>query len=353
MDRLKLRKHVRGCFLGILCGDAIGLPWETKTAAQILAETNGLGVTGPTAIPKDHYFESVRDLPFGSASDDWALTSATARAYISCANYRSDDIRPILAREFAYELLRTGGKGWGQGTKDSVHEMDRYLRGYADGRDPLSPTPLREGVGSGNGVLMRIAPCAIVDGICLAGDDKRYRHLEDDVFENGAMTHGDPRASVAAYAVAWTLSTVMLHLAQGRSVDDVTATLRREGASIAWSAAQTSGRRWCRDRTVSDALKRLDEPGVLDSIESLAATTGTLSLCWESAAFSIGVFLRNLRDPRAAILEAVNAGGDTDSNAAIVGGLVGLLNGEDALPKEWLGLPATEECITLGDRLLA
>lgn len=353
MDRSKLRKHVRGCFLGILYGDAIGLPWETKTAAQILAETNGLGVTGPTAIPKDHFFKSVRGLPFGSASDDWALTSATARAYIAERKNSWENFDRILAREFAYELLRTGGKGWGKGTKESIREMDRYLRGYADGRDPLSPTPLREGVGSGNGVLMRIAPCAIVDGIRIAGGSERHRGLKDDVFANGAMTHGDPRSSVAAYSVAWTLSTVMLHLAQGRTVDDVTATLRKEGASIAWSAAQTTERHNGGGRTVSNALKRVDEPGVLDSVASLAATTGTSSLCWESVAFSIGVFLRNLRDPRAAILEAVNAGGDTDSNAAIVGGLVGLLNGEDSLPKEWRSLPATEECIALGDRLLA
>ncbi|MEI6511259.1 MAG: ADP-ribosylglycohydrolase family protein [Candidatus Uhrbacteria bacterium] len=352
MDRSKLRSHVRGCFLGIMYGDAIGLPWETKKAEQILAETNGLGVTGPTAIPKDHFFKSVRHLPFGSPSDDWALTSATARAYIAFANYRSDDVRPILAREFAHELLRTSGIGWGKGTKNSVREMDRFLRGYADGRSPMVPTPLREGVGSGNGVLMRIAPCAIVDGTCLASGDKRYRSLQDDVFENGAMTHGDPRASIAAYSVAWTLSIVMLHLAQGRTVDEITATLRKEGASIARSAAYTSEHFHSGGRTVSDALNRVDDPGVLDSVESLAATTGTSTLCWESAAFSIGVFLRNLRDPRAAILEAINAGGDTDSNASIVGGLVGLLNGEDALPKEWLSLPATEECITLADRLV-
>ena len=353
MDRSKLRKHVRGCFLGILYGDAIGLPWETKTAAQILTDTDGLGVTGPTAIPKDHFFKSVRSLPFGSPSDDWALTSATARAYIAFRDYYSDDCRQILAREFSYELLRTGGKGWGKGTKESVREMDRFLRGYADGRDPLSPAPLRDGVGSGNGVIMRIAPCGIVDGIYTADRVNRHRSLEDDVFENGQMTHGDPRASVAAYSVAYMLSGVMCELARGRTIDGVAEILRKDGARFARKAADSVEASRGITLTISEALKRLAEPGALDTVESLAATTGTSSLCWESVAFSIGVFLRNLRDPRAAILEAVNAGGDTDSNAAIVGGFVGILNGEDALPEEWLSLPGTQECITLGDRLLA
>ena len=352
MDRSDLAPHIRGCFLGILYGDAIGLPWETKTAAQILAETNGLGVTGPTAIPDDHQFASVRGLPFGSASDDWALTSATARAYIAFRDYYSDDIRRILAREFSYELLGTGGKGWGKGTKDSIREMDRFLRGYADGRGPEVSAPLRDGVGSGNGVLMRIAPCGIVDGIYTAERVNRNRDLEEDVFENGQMTHGDPRASVAAYSVAYMLSGTMFELMRGRTIDGITQILRKDGARFAKKAADNVEASRGITPTISEAFKRLTEPGVLDSVASLAATTGTSTLCWESAAFSIGVFLRNLRDPRAAILEAINAGGDTDSNASIVGGLVGLLNGEDALPKEWLALPSTEECVTLADRLV-
>ena len=39
---------------------------------------------------------------------------------------------------------------------------------------------------------------------------------------------------------------------------------------------------------------------------------------------------------RDCVLKAVNLGGDTDTIAAIAGGLAGALYGYDAIPKEWL-----------------
>jgi ADP-ribosylglycohydrolase len=77
---------------------------------------------------------------------------------------------------------------------------------------------------------------------------------------------------------------------------------------------------------------------------------GNSVLSWESVPYAIGVFLRNLDDPQAAIREAVNGGGDTDSIASIVGSLMGLLHGLDALPADWKEGKNAQCAITLGYR---
>ena len=51
--------------------------------------------------------------------------------------------------------------------------------------------------------------------------------------------------------------------------------------------------------------------------------------------FVIGTFLRHMDDFAGGITEAVNAGGDTDTNAAIVGSLIGARVGMDGIPSEW------------------
>ena len=42
-----------------------------------------------------------------------------------------------------------------------------------------------------------------------------------------------------------------------------------------------------------------------------------------------------------AILKAVNLGGDTDTIAALVGGLAGIMYGIDSIPEEWLSKMAS------------
>ena len=53
-----------------------------------------------------------------------------------------------------------------------------------------------------------------------------------------------------------------------------------------------------------------------------------------------------------AVLKAVNLGGDTDTTAAVTGGLAGLLYGYDAIPKNWIKHLARKQDIELLSILL-
>ena len=46
------------------------------------------------------------------------------------------------------------------------------------------------------------------------------------------------------------------------------------------------------------------------------------------------------------VLKAVNLGGDTDTTAAIAGGLAGLLYGFENIPEEWINVLARKDDIT-------
>ncbi len=53
-----------------------------------------------------------------------------------------------------------------------------------------------------------------------------------------------------------------------------------------------------------------------------------------------------------AVLKAVNLGRDTDTTAAVAGGLAGLLYGYETIPEEWLHVLARRRDIEkLADRL--
>jgi ADP-ribosylglycohydrolase len=55
----------------------------------------------------------------------------------------------------------------------------------------------------------------------------------------------------------------------------------------------------------------------------------------ESVPFALWCFVTNHDDFEEAVVTAVNAGGDTDTNASITGALAGALNGVDAIPRHW------------------
>lgn len=349
--------YIIGALLGLMHGDRLGLPWEMQRSRQIFARTGGKGVTEVVQIPTDHAFKEVAGLPFGSTSDDWGMTAATVRAIISHGPRPFDDFfYLVLARELADELRRCD-IGYGSGTKVSIRAMDTWLRGYFhEGRSPLVPAPQlaplpgKKRVGSGNGAAIRIAPVAIALAF--------LPQEEPVVMRVGRMTHSDPRASIAAHALASVFMRIMHWHRCGVGTNEIITILRQttthdpllhevEQLECAFRATE-------HDVAAHMCSRRLRKvfmnPATLESNASLRKAVGNSVLSWESVPYAIGVFLRNLDDPQAAIREAVNGGGDTDSIASMVGGLVGLLHGADALPGDWKEGKAAQEAEVLARR---
>lgn len=71
------------------------------------------------------------------------------------------------------------------------------------------------------------------------------------------------------------------------------------------------------------------------TVEYAALELGCTGYVMHSVALATFCFLRFGADPREALIQIVSCGGDTDSNAAILGAWLGALHGRSGLPNEW------------------
>ena len=80
------------------------------------------------------------------------------------------------------------------------------------------------------------------------------------------------------------------------------------------------------------AIDRARELALAGSGTAEAAECGTSGYVVHAVSFATFCFLRYGDDPIVALIEAISAGGDTDTIGAILGGWLGALHGESGLP---------------------
>ena len=315
--------------MGVAIGDAMGMSVEGMTPHAIRLLDEG-GITrfrerlGPDFIP-------TKGLKAGETTDDWQLTQAVARSLIR-TNGRFD------VRDCAAEHVReldTRHMGWGNTTTTAITDIKNGKR------DPLiDPLPFPEpGTGTGNGVMMKIAPLAIVHACRRSSPEELWQ----DCRTLGMMTHPDIRASITAFAVAYGMQKMLM----GGSAPDVS--LLREIRGLV--AGLDDQERVDTDR-VSEQIDKI-EP-VLPDATSLRLIKGFMRFhAMYTVTITLGTFMRHPADFREGILEIVNQGGDSDSNAAILGALIGSVVGLEGIPPEWMTFnPDFSSAIELADTLL-
>jgi ADP-ribosylglycohydrolase len=147
--------------------------------------------------------------------------------------------------------------------------------------------PKRSGVFSaGNGPAMRSA----LLGVCYGDDPEQLRTL---VRISTRITHTDPKAEQAALAVA--------------------------------IAAYQSACRVEDERAFDEMLRHATD-----------SRRGPSGYCMESVPIALRAWMRHRTDFRAAVLDAVHCGGDTDTTGAITGAIVGAHSGRSGIPDDWL-----------------
>jgi ADP-ribosylglycohydrolase len=175
---------------------------------------------------------------------------------------------------------------------------------------------------------MRCQPTA------LAVDDRTRRIRES--MEISAITHDDGRCTVACAAY-----------------NEVAASLLDAAPP---DQAIGAGR---------DVARQLGGTAVAEAIDhgrhlrpAALALTGPTPLAHEGAGFvldSLSLAVAALLDPRPfadVVIDIVRIGNDTDTNAAIAGGLLGLRDGVDAIPPRWRAeLQFADEFTRAADRL--
>lgn len=279
-----------GSLIGTAMGDAIGLPYEG------LSRRRGARMLGR---PERHRLFFGR----GMVSDDTEHACMTAQALITSGG----DValfRKHLAWRLRWWLLPLPA-GVGLATARAI------LRLW------VGISPERSGVFSaGNGPAMR-API-----IGAAVDD--LQALRALVRASTRLTHTDEKAEFGALAAA-----LAAHLA-GRQEhvagEDFLAQLKRlldgDGAeflALMQAAVQSAGQGQATSAFAA----------------AIGQGQGVSGYMYHTMPVVIQAWLTHPRDFRAAIIAMVECGGDTDSTAAILGGIVGAATGRQGIPLEW------------------
>ncbi len=320
----------QGCLMGVVIGDAMGIPWECLTYDEILSYTHKHGVKGFQSCPREHHFPEMQSLTLGESSDDWQLTSAVAASLIERGGYYQEH----CAQAFVSEYKRTT-RGWGKTTRQSVHGLSRFFETHGkEGRSPSALPEKNPREGCGNGVAMRISPIPLF----YYSREKKFERefLNHIIVRNGTLTHPDIRASIAACAISHIIATILLENDEiGPKKPNYKKLIQSLLLNIKTEELKHLEFGLNPDIFFGRVKWLLTEPDILNSSDTVRTKTQTGCFALESVPFSIATFLRQPTDFRAGVLEAINAGGDTDTNASMVGAMIGANVGIEGIPKEW------------------
>jgi ADP-ribosylglycohydrolase len=281
-----------GCLLGTAVGDAIGLPYEGLSpcrAAKLLG------------VPDRHRFFRGR----GMVSDDTEHACFVAEALIDALG-DPEIFERRLVRSLRWWLLGLPA-GIGFATLRAILKLW------------IGFPPSRSGVFSaGNGPAMR----AGLLGVAYGHDPTQ---LEELVRRSTRITHSDPRAYRGALTVALAAhgSARGEGVTAGGFVESLSRCLPDSGDELLGRVAQAA------------ASAERGEP-LSQFAEAIGCAGGISGYVLHTVPAVIQTWLRHQEDYAGGIRELVAAGGDTDTTAAILGGILGSRMGVKGIPRDWI-----------------
>ncbi len=280
-----------GCLLGTAVGDALGLPYEG------LSPNRAKRLLGP---PDRYRFCFGR----GMISDDTEHTCMVAQSLIESGS-DLDLFTKRLAKRLRWWILPLPA-GVGKATALSCIKLW------------LGVAPQRSGVWSaGNGPAMRAALFgAVFDDLTTL---LRFVHASSH------LTHTDPLAEHGAIVVAMAAREARLQdsLDAQRWYDSVCEFLPPESHELQKLLRQAISSVVSRESTAEFAT-------------SLGLSRGVTGFTNHTVPIAIHAWLSYPRDYQQAVTSTIVSGGDADTTAAIVGGIVGTGVGPSGIPQAWI-----------------
>ena len=264
----------QGCLMGQLAGDALGSLVEFQSPETILRR----------------YPEGVRKLADGGTwdtiagqpTDDSEMALLLARMLVEDGRYDAD-----TARE-AYQFWLASGPF------DCGMTISAGLRGH--------PNPESQA----NGALMRISPLGIF------GAFQDEVELEDWAKQDAALTHSHPICQQA---------NALFTAAIARAIRE------QPTPEALYQQILARARALKVDTCLLDVILNAQEAPPEDYVQ----LQGWVLIAFQNALWQL-LHAPNFEE---AVVDTVMRGGDTDTNAAICGALLGAVYGLDAIPEQW------------------
>ncbi len=294
-DQISRIDRYRGSMVGVLCGDALGAPYETWEEERIHADITARGGLHLFDY-QDPWGKEAEPFPAGRPTDDSELTAALAehlaaneepieglyKRFRSCVV----DGNSLLCSRKAY--------GFGGTTRRALTQPSyRLALERPDTKEPIAS----------NGALMRAAPIAL-----------RYRrspvHMTLKAQETSRVTHLHPQAVDAAVVYVHILSRLIEGETYASAVAYANNVMPLLTSDLELAALY-------REPAKRPVLTQKFGGSALYTLQVVHWAVST------SDSFEEG------------IEKAITIGSDTDTYGAVAGGLLGALYGIQSIPRRW------------------
>ncbi|HEY3651609.1 MAG TPA: ADP-ribosylglycohydrolase family protein [Streptosporangiaceae bacterium] len=339
---MEMLTRARGALYGLAIGDALGMPTQMLSRAEIVRRWGPL-LGGFEPAPPGHPVAG--GMPAGAVTDDTEQAVLLARLLIKGRGTIDPHELAAALTEWERAMAERGSHDLlGPSTKRAVAAI-------------LAGVPPEEAgsTGATNGASMRIAPVGIAVPIAPHGPtlEVRLSTLVDRTVMASSVTHNTGVALAGAAAVAAAVSAGV----SGATVAEATAL-----------GIQAAGIAACRGHWVAgaDVAARIEWATslVAGQDHEVAANlvyriVGTSLATQESVPAAFAVLAAVPADPWRACRMAASLGGDSDTIAAMTGAIAGACHGAGSFPPEaiaaidaqGLGLAAlASELLALRDR---
>lgn len=316
---------VRGVLFGKALGDALGIPYESRSASAIkeMFKDN----VGP--FPLVQYKANFMPYRPGEWSDDAAQAVCIVNAYLRGHDEGLDEIDVTLVAEEFLRWANTDGRGMGNLTSLVFANPD-----FREQPIEVAETvwAMRGGKDAPNGAVMRGA----VVGLFRPYD---IPYTAISAATCAKVTHADPRCIASAIAVAVFTAGILTGMTHEKS-----AILAAEEASVYYDVTE-----WVvEDRTIESLLLDEGMAGLNPRRAPIGYTFKTLGAAfWAAREVSKGMSFEQM------LQTLFEQGGDVDTNAAAAGALAGAIVGYESLPQHLVsGLVKKKLLLNLSDRIV-
>lgn len=303
------RDRLMGGLLGLLVGDALGVPYEFHPPED-LPPAAAIDYTPPPSFRRAH-----AGVPPGTWSDDGAQALVLLDSLLRCGRLDLDDLARGLVAWYERGFLAVDGLVFDVGI-----QTREALAALQAGAAPSQAGPAHERA-NGNGALMRVLPLALWH----RGDDAA---LVADAQRQSLVTHGHLRSQVCC-----ALYCLWARMALDERADPWGQAVARLRELYAAGSAE---------RAELEGTVRPDDPPE-------GRGSGYVVDTLHSARLALGA------DSYAQVVRAAIAlGHDTDTTACVAGGIAGIRDGAAAIPAAWrAGLRGQDLLQPLSDGLLS